>query len=508
MATAYEKVYFKPYHPRPQHTPEAPSQLRTSTGVGSGFRVLPDESIVGISQTGDHLFFTPEEVRLFQNEPAELSLDKQAKLKARFFFDPPPHHNGSQRLLKARTSAKSETIEQGPSLFIIVPTLQCAHSCKYCQVSRSLDDAGYTMSLADLDSACDAVFESPAPAITVEFQGGDPLLRFDLVERAILRISRRNSTENKSIRFVIASTLHQLTSEMCSFFKEYNVFLSTSIDGPEELHNKNRPTKTRDSYARTVRGIELARELMGAHHVSALMTTTKESLAFPDQIVDEYVRLGFTEIFLRPLNSYGFAKRNQERLGYSLEDFADFYMRALRRVFYWNDQGVPLREAYASIVLNKILSTFDSGYVDLQSPCGSGSSVLVFNFDGYIYPSDEARMLAETGDVSLRMGRIGDPLPLILASPVRQALIQASSLTPLLQCDSCAYNKFCAPNPVDAQAQFGSLFAPVLQTEHCRRHMWLFDTMFMLVRTAGEAQLDLYHSWARPAGREELACGA
>ena len=48
------------------------------------------------------------------------------------------------------------------------------------------------MSPVALDASCDAVFESQAPALTVEFQGGDPLLRFDLVQRAILRIAERN----------------------------------------------------------------------------------------------------------------------------------------------------------------------------------------------------------------------------------------------------------------------------------------------------------------------------
>lgn len=408
-------------------------------------------------------------------------------------------------LKKSRLEAKRSTVQGGASLHVLVPTLQCAHSCQYCQVSRSLGGAGHEMSIEDLDAACDAIFESPSPLLTVEFQGGDPLLRFDLVERAILRIEARNEFEQRTLRFVVASTLHQLTYEMCEFFKLHGVYLSTSIDGPAALHNQNRPTRERNAYERTLTGIELARAIIGPASVSALMTTTRASLSYPNEIVDEYVRLGLPEIFLRPLSSYGFAKRNQSKLGYSVAEFQAFYEAALDRILWWNMQGTQIREVYASIVFNKILSTFDAGYVDLQSPTGAGTSVLVYNYDGYIYPSDEARMLAETGDVSLRMKPIRHPI--MGGSQVLEQLRAASEPHRIEGCLTCAYHAYCGPNPVDAQAQHETMLAPVRETEHCARHLKLFDRMFERILAASEEQLNLFHGWSQPAGAREVVCG-
>ena len=359
------------------------------------------------------------------------------------------------------------------------------------------------MSLEALDAACQTIMETRSATIVVEFQGGDPLLRFDLIKRATLRLLELNASHGKQIRFVVASTLHQLTEDMCSFLHEHRFFLSTSVDGPAELHNRNRPTPTRDAYQRTVAGLDLARRRLGHEAVSALMTTTRESLSQPEAIVNEYVRLGLRDIFLRPLSSYGFAKRNQAHLGYSLHAFGEFYQRGLERVLYWNRQGVEIREVYASILLNKMLSTFDGGYVDLQSPTGAGLSVLVYNYDGFVYPSDESRMLLETGDATLRLGSIGTPLRELLGSQVQQNLIQASLTEFTPGCMDCAYNAYCAPNPVDAQAQFGTVFAPVHLTEHCQRHMWLFDTMFSRLQRADDWTLDLFHDWAMPAAGGE-----
>lgn len=473
--------------------------LYSAVALPFNTRRLPSGELLAVSASGDHILLANGEEEQIRRDPSSIFLDRQALLRSLFFLGSDAPTPGQDWLLKSRIGAKRETTNSGPALHIIVPTLQCAHSCRYCQVSRSLDDSGHAMSVNTLDRACASIFESPSPALTVEFQGGDPLLRFDLIRHAVLRISEINSSEKRSIRFVVASTLHQLTAEMCEFFRTHNVFLSTSIDGPSWLHNKNRPTPTRDAYERTVAGIELARHAIGADCVSALMTTTRESLPHATSIVDEYVKLGLNDIFLRPLSSYGFAKRNQALLGYSLPRFADFYERAVERVLHWNRQGVELREIYGTIILNKILCTFDSGYVDLQSPTGAGSSVLVYNYDGYVYPSDEARMIAETGDVSLRLGPIGKPLSELRNTKVYRDLVSASTAEGKQGCVGCTYNGFCAPNPVDAQAQFGDMFAAVATTEHCQRHLALFDYWFSKVSAADDWHTDLYYRWATPA---------
>lgn len=457
---------------------------------------------VAVSGTGDYAFFSSEELAKLRTAPTALSLERLAELKARFFVASSSDTTGQRRLMASRVAAKRETTTAGPALHILVPTLQCEHSCRYCQVSRSLSDSSHVMLEQDLDAACDTILESSAPSLTVEFQGGDPLTRFDMVRRAVERLERGTVTASRPIRYVVASTLHQLDEAMCSFFKEHGVFLSTSIDGPASLHNKNRPIPGRDAYERTVAGIALARARLGADAVSAIMTTTRESLAHPEAIVDEYVRLGLKDVFLRPLSSYGFAKRNQTWMAYPLRSFFDFYARGLERVLYWNRQGVELREVYASIVLNKLLSTFDGGYVDLQSPTGAGRSVLVYNYDGFVYPSDEARMLVETGDTSLRLGRIGASLESLLKGSLQEDLLEASLTRNSVACMQCAYSDFCAPNPVDALAQCGTLFAPAETTEHCQRHLWLFDHMFRRIHDADAWTMDLFHSWAHPATAE------
>lgn len=470
-------------------------------------RRLDDNCILAVSESGDYAFLGEAELEVFERDPTELPTNRLAELKSKFLVRD-PNAAGMRRLLASRLSTKRETILSGPSLHILVPTLRCEHSCQYCQVSRSLEDGGFSMPMDVLSAACDAIFQSPSPTLTVEFQGGDPLLRFDLVRAAIERIAARNRTEQRILRFVVASTLHQLEPAMCAFLKAHNVYLSTSLDGPEALHNRNRPTPTRDAYARTVAGIKMARDLVSPWAVSAIMTASRESLALPEDIVDEYVSLGFSEVFLRPLSRHGFAKRNARSLGYAVKDFQAFYVRAFERVLYWNRQGLPLREVAAAMALNKILSPFDAGYVDLQSPTGAGLAVLVYNYDGYVYPSDEARMLAASGDVSLRLGRVSDDLHALLGSNLQHMLVASSLSRVVPGCRDCVYNAYCGPDPVSSYNEYGSCTAPVQATDHCQRQLWLFDFLFSRLRAGDDWFDELAHQWAQPVAATAFASNA
>lgn len=461
------------------------------------FHRLSDDNVVAVSESGDHVFLSQYELELLVHNPERFPLDRLADLKSKFFLGE-TNCPGIARLLASRIAAKKETILNGPSLHIIVPTLQCAHSCRYCQVSRSLADTGFSMSTEHIERACDSIFESPSKTLTIEFQGGDPLLKFDLVRQAIEKIANRNKTEKRNVRFVIASTLHQITDEILAFLKSHSVFLSTSIDGPMELHNRNRPLPSRDAYQRTVAGIALAKKFLGHSAVSALMTTTRESLNQPEAIVDEYVNLGFNEVFIRWLSPFGFAKRNKGSLAYPLNSFKQFYQRAFERILYWNRKGEPIREVGAAIVLNKILSPFDAGYIDLQSPSAAGIAVMVYNYDGWIYPSDEARMLAESGDTSLRLGQIGDSLETLLSSPVANHIVRSSLGRFVPGCSDCAFNPYCGPDPVSTHSQFGHMDAPVYWTDHCKRNTWLFDFIFNRLRESDQWFQNLAYAWAQP----------
>jgi len=111
-------------------------------------------------------------------------------------------------------------------------------------------------------------------------------------------------------------------------------------------------------------------------------------------------------MFVRELNPYGFAVKTNKSLGYSTEEFLTFYKKCLDYIIELNRSGICFSESSSAMVLSKILTPWPIGFVDLQSPTGSGFGVTLYNYDGDVYASDESRMLAETGDTTFRLGKI------------------------------------------------------------------------------------------------------
>ncbi|MEW8333808.1 MAG: hypothetical protein AB2692_22950, partial [Candidatus Thiodiazotropha sp.] len=165
---------------------------------------------------------------------------------------------------------------------------------------------------------------------------------------------------------------------------------------------------------------------------------------------------------------------------------------------YWNRQGVTIREGSAALAFNKMLSPFDAGYVDMQSPTGAGLAALVYNYDGYVYPSDESRMLAETGDRSLRLGAIGESLQRLLSGKVARQLVSASLTRYVPGCRECAFSTYCGPDPVEMQGEYGTVNAPLYWTNHCQQQMGIYDFLFRQLDIEDNWLKDLAYKWAQP----------
>jgi His-Xaa-Ser system radical SAM maturase HxsB len=308
-------------------------------------------------------------------------------------------------IIATRYRTKKSFLDNFTSLHIFVISLRCEHTCHYCQVSRvSQDKNAFDMKRVNIDKGIEYMMRSPNKNVTMEFQGGEALLAFENIIYAVEQSTIEAAKNNKNVTYVICTNLALLTDEILDYCKDKNILISASLDGPDFIHNRNRYRPQKNSYELAVKGIKRSREILGAGRVSALLTTTALSLDYPNEIVDEYFNLGFKNIFLRPISPYGFALHNEKKNKYQTYRFLEFYKAALSRIIGYNLQGHFFREEYATIILKKILTPFPVGYVDLQSPAGMINNVIVFNYDGKVYATDEARMLAETNDFTFQLG--------------------------------------------------------------------------------------------------------
>ena len=354
------------------------------------------------------------------------------------------------QLLAARLRSRMAFLRDPTRLHIFAVTLRCEHSCPYCQVSRqSSDRTRFDMSEDTAEKALRIALESPSSRIKIEFQGGEPLLNFSLITKIVQNAVTSAAKAGKHIDFVIASNLALLTDDILAFCKRNNILLSTSLDGPADLHNRNRPRPGGNSYELAVKGIKAAQKILGADRVGALMTTTEASLDRVEEIVDEYVSLGLDGIFLRPLSPYGFAVKTKQIQKYDAKRWLDFYTRGLRYILDINRRGQCFFEFYTLLLLRRILTDEPIGYVDLRSPAGIGLGTLVYNYDGKVFASDEGRMLAEMGDNTFELGHVkNNDYRSLLLSDNLLALVSTSLTQCAPECINCVYESHCGADPV------------------------------------------------------------
>jgi len=455
------------------------------------YRLLPfqflqfdDDRKIVVNEVGEHLFLNNDEFASFVTHSLDQSSSTYYDLKSKhFLFD-----SGSPvpfEMLVTKYRTKKAHLAGFTKLHIFVVSLRCEHSCHYCQVSRvSADRALYDMSPATASRAIDLVFRSPAESIKIEFQGGEPLLNFERIVQIIEEAERRSEVTNKTVAFVVTTNLALITDEMLEYFRDHNVIVSTSLDGPEFIHNPNRPRPGNNSYQLTVQNIRRTREVLGYDKVGALMTATRLSLQHPREIIDEYVKQDFQSIFLRSLSPYGFALKTAKSIGYTGEDFLRFYLKAFDYILELNRKGINLVETYAQILLTKILTPFSTGYVDLQSPAGAGIGVAVYNYDGAVYASDESRMLAEMGDEQFRLGNVHhDSYEQIFGGELLRTISASSCVDSIPGCADCAFQSFCGADPVFNYATQGDMVGHRPTSEFHQKNFFLIKHLLNLYHT-------------------------
>lgn len=449
-----------------------------------------------VNEAGESLFAPEGTTRALADGTIDVSTDLYKDLKAKHII----YDETSSPLLdvlatKIRT--KFDHLSGGTKLHIFVVTLRCEHTCHYCQVSRQIASKGeFDMSEATANRSIALMLESPSPHVTMELQGGEPLLAFDMIQYMVPKAKEQARLRGKGLDIVVTTNLACATDEMLTYFRDEGVRVSTSLDGPAFLHNKNRPRPGNDSYERAIDGIERGRLILGRDNVAALMTTTSASLDHVEEIVNEYVRRDFHTIFLRPISPYGFALKTKTKTGYEMDRFLEFYKRGLQHILAINRRGYKLSEIYSQLLLSKILTPHGTGYVDLQSPAGAAWNVLVYNYNGDVFASDESRMLAEMQDWTFRLGNVHrDNRRSLFLSEAAMNMFEASCNQSLAGCSDCAFQAYCGSDPIYHHATQGDMCGHRPTSGFCMRNMEVIKHLFSFIEEDDPETMGIFWSW-------------
>lgn len=394
--------------------------------------------------------------------------------------------NAPQELCE-RYRQKKSYLARATSLHIVVVTLRCDHQCRYCQSNAgSMRDRSLDMSMLTARKVVDRIFESPSKNLTIEFQGGEPLVNLPVVEYIIRRAKKINQSAKRQLSFVMVTNLSFMTRKRLEFLVKEGVGLCTSLDGPKNLHDgyRIRPSVAAGSHAQVVRWMNEAQHLAVknpvGYRINALMTTTRDALKYPREIVDEYRRLGLSYIFLRPMSTFATPASFPREECYTPDEFLGFYKQAMDYIIHLNLKGEFFAERKTQIFLAKIFNKGDPNFMDLRSPCGAVIGQIAYNHNGDVYTCDEGRMLGRCRDNSFRIGNVfKNSYQDMMKHDSVSTLCVASCLENLPGCHECAYAPYCGVCPLVNYKRYGSLFRPYKYSEECYLHEKMLDFIFL-----------------------------
>lgn len=440
---------------------------------------------------GFHSFVDDEELHLLADNKSPPEQTTSRLLESRLFISDDATQAVSKASLSSAFAKRLMNELAVRPIFMIVPTLRCDHTCKYCQVSRaSVTADGYDLNPELIPQIVSTIKKLGTPPYKIEVQGGEPLLRFDLVQS--IYDECMSSLGSDAFEMVIATSLSILDESILSWVKGRNITFSVSLDGNEAVHNKNRILTDSQAHNKAVTGIRKITEELGANRVATVTTVTKELTKEPASIVDAHLSLGLIDMFIRPVSPYGFAQK--QSFTFSMPEYFEFYKKLMQEVLLQNQKGIPVVEHSASIHLKRIFNPGFSGYADLKSPSGVVLNCILFNYDGKIYGSDESRMLQKVNpEANFSAGEFAS-LSFSSNEYYRSALSSSFNFA-MPVCDTCAYQPFCGADPCQNISVHGEPVGDKSRSTFCQYHKGMFRFLLNEISQDGP-MAEMLKRWA------------
>ena len=458
------------------------------------FRKFENEVLL-TNDFGKHVFLPINTFREFVGRRLLPETDEYRKLRDNGFIIDQPFEVFADTYCPELRSMKSYLFSS-TALHIFAVTNACNLNCVYCQAKDVKSVLSGMMTYETGRKAVELAMQSPNQDLTFEFQGGEPLLNFDVIREMIRYSKELNKDLGKRIQYTIVSNLIALTDEHIEFLREENVSICTSLDGCQAVHDSNRPFKSdgHGSYDTVMARIRYLKQL--GMNVSAIVTTTRKSLEYPIELVDTYRSAGIHSLFIRPMTPLGFAKAYWEQIGYTAEEYLEYYRKVFEYILQINLSGEFFPELQAVYFLKKIMAGYADNYMELRSPCGAGVGQLSYYYDGNVYTCDEGRMLSEMGDKAFLLGNVQESsYSDLMDHQTCKALCASSVVEALPHCCDCVYQPYCGVCPVVTYAGEHDIFARQPFDFRCKVYSGILDLLFSKIHSGDERILDIFSRW-------------
>jgi uncharacterized protein len=258
----------------------------------------------------------------------------------------------------------------------------CNLRCTYCYAGGgSYGGAARMMDPALAARAARYLVESSGdrPSVSLVLFGGEPLLNLPALEAAVGEGEAAAAALGKTLDVSITTNGTRFTPEALDFLRDHRIGVSVSIDGPPDVHDRNRRyagTKIRGTYADVVDGVARLRAHTG-RSPAARVTLAPDQWHRVQEAFDHLLSLGFVEVGIAPASPINAqllpTPQQQEAL------IAGFSALAER----FETEAAGARVLPFSNLLD-VLARLHAGDVK-QAPCGAGLGYLAMDASGRFF---------------------------------------------------------------------------------------------------------------------------
>jgi uncharacterized protein len=189
-------------------------------------------------------------------------------------------------------------------MLVLQPTAFCNINCSYCYLPDRTNK--HVMALSTVKRVFEQVFASgwTRPEVIVLWHAGEPLAAPISFFREAFAIIEELRPPVVMVKHSVQTNGTLVNRDWCQLFLASDVGVGVSIDGPRELHDRHRKTRSgRGTFDATMAGIRCLQDNGVPFH--ALSVLSRESLAMPDELLAFYISAGIDHVCFNVEESEG-----------------------------------------------------------------------------------------------------------------------------------------------------------------------------------------------------------
>ncbi len=394
---------------------------------------------------------------------------------------------------------KYHYLSRPPTLNIMVPTLRCNLKCDYCHSLSGPNVRKKDMTESLVKKTIDFIFTIPhqSKKVHIEFQGGEPLLRWDIVKYSI-KYAKEKSKKMKfrPPSFSLTTNLALMNEKIAEDIARYNsnttsFKINISLDGPEKIHDSQRKhCDGEGSYKKVIHWLDILKKKYKISP-SVISVITQNSLNHEKEIIDELIKHNLRNFKFLPVSLTGrLYNKHQEKkdnLSISPEEFFNFWKNSLEYILKLNKKGIKVKEQITLFLLSNILS-LRADYMCARKPCGAGISQLEFGCDGTIHACDGGKNIKELELGNVNTHRYEDITMSKIVSQLRS--IRSENL-PI--CSDCPWGPYCGYCVARGINQHGQLRPKIPEDYDCQLYSRMIPYLFR--GFLGKERAQIFSKW-------------